>query len=45
MPSDNRNKPPKPSKDQKVNDLPQKKNSSSKDEQVKGGFMPKKALE
>jgi len=39
MPSDNRNKPPKPqtNKDQKVSDLPQKKGSSSKDSQVKGG--------
>ena len=36
MPSDNRNNPPKPNKDQKVNDLPNKKNSS-KDSQVKGG--------
>jgi hypothetical protein len=37
MPSDNRNNPPKPNKDQKVNDLPQKKGTSSKDSQVKGG--------
>ena len=40
MPSDNRNNPPKPqqtNKDQKVNDLPQKKSNSGKDSQVKGG--------
>ena len=35
MPSDNRNNPPKPNKDQKVKDLPTK--STSKDSQVKGG--------
>lgn len=38
MPSDNRNNPPKPqNKDQKVTDLPQKKSSTGKDSQVKGG--------
>ena len=37
MANDDRNKPPKPSKDQKVNDLPQKKENSTKDSQVKGG--------
>ena len=37
MPSDNRNNPPKPNKDQKVNDLPQKKGNTAKDAQVKGG--------
>jgi hypothetical protein len=35
--ADNRNNPPKPNKDQKVNDLPQKKDNSSKDANVKGG--------
>ena len=37
MPSDNRNNPPKPNKDQKVNDLPSK--STSKDANVKGGRL------
>ena len=35
--ADNRNNPPKPNKDQKVNDLPQKKGNPSKDSNVKGG--------
>ena len=35
--ADNRNNPPKPNKDQKVTDLPQKKTNSAKDSQVKGG--------
>ena len=38
MPSDNRNNPPKPNKDQKVTDLPQQKSATSKDSQVKGGI-------
>ena len=37
MPSDNRNNPPKPNKDQKVTDLPQKKGNAQKDAQVRGG--------
>jgi hypothetical protein len=45
MPSDNRNNPPKPNKDQKVTDLPQKKGSTSKDAQVKGGRANKKLFE
>jgi hypothetical protein len=35
MPSDNRNNPPKPNKDQQVTDLPTK--NTKKDAQVKGG--------
>lgn len=47
MPSDNRNNPPKPqtNKDQKVKDLPQNKNASSKDSQVKGGRGGKQSFE
>ena len=37
MPSDNRNNPPKPNKDQKVSDLPAKKGNTQKDAQVRGG--------
>lgn len=36
MPSDNRNNPPKPNKDQKINNLP---NKGSKDSQIKGGRL------
>ena len=41
MPSDNRNNPPKPNKDQKVSNLPPQKSGSSKDAQVKGGMIKK----
>lgn len=41
MPNDNKNQPPKPNtnKDQKISDLPNKKGSGQKDENVKGGRM------
>lgn len=43
--ADNRNLPPKPNKDQKVTDLPQKKGNTSKDSQVKGGRGTAKPFE
>lgn len=45
MPSDNRNNPPKPNKDQKVSDLPQKKADATRDEKVKGGKLSPEALD